>query len=61
MGLLGGMTGKIFAFAWLVFLGLLIKGIQERNKVKIIVSAIIVAIPFVVLGLLFYYIWRTGI
>lgn len=61
MGTLGSLTGKILAFVWVMFIFLLVQGIREKHKVKIIVSAIIVAIPFVVLWLFLYYIERTGI
>lgn len=38
---------------WFIFLVLLMQGIKERSKPKIIVSAIFVVIPFVLFGILF--------
>lgn len=53
--------GKLFAFVWLMFIVLLIQGIREKNKAKIIISSVIVAIPIIFFGWLFYILVTTSV
>lgn len=59
--ILGNITGKIFAFIWFVFVALLVREIREKHKVRIIVLAILVALPFVMFGILFVLLARTSV
>lgn len=45
---------------WFIFLVLLIQGIKERSKPKVIISAIIVVMPFIFLAILFVEIIKAA-
>ncbi len=44
---------------WLIFIALLIQGIREKNKVKIVISSILVTLPLIFLVWLVYLIAYT--
>ena len=49
----------LFALVWLIFIVLLIQGIREKNKVKIIISSIFLILPLIFLMWLLYLIAYT--
>lgn len=52
----------LFAVVWIIFIILLIQGIREKNKGKIIVSSIFVAFPFLFLAwILYLLLTNTGV
>ncbi len=52
--------GKFFAPVWIIiFVALLVQGIREKNKVKIIISSIFLTLPLIFLIWLLYLIAYT--
>ncbi len=45
---------NLYAIVWLTFFVLLMQGIREKNKTKIIIASILIVLPLIILGWLIF-------